>query len=74
MDDGVVERPERQPCILLRPQAPAQDAPGIAIHDHGQVAPGASHLQIRDVSHPDLIRPRGQAVELAVGNAGKEPA
>ena len=73
MGDGMVERPERQPCILLRPQAPAQDAPGVAIHDHRQVPPGARHLQIRDVADPDLIRPRGQAIELAIGNAGKEP-
>ena len=61
--DGMVERPERQPRILLRPQAPAQDAPGVAIHDHGQVPPRARHLQIREVADPDLIRPRGQAIE-----------
>jgi hypothetical protein len=41
MADGVVERPERQPLILLRPQTPAQDAPGVAIDDHGQVGGGS---------------------------------
>ena len=30
-----------------------------------------AHLQVGDVADPDLIRPRDQAIELAVGNTGE---
>ena len=33
---------------------------------------GAADFQVRDVADPDLIGRRRQAIELAIGNAGKE--
>src|SRR5512145_1536039 len=73
MSHGVVERRQRQPRVLVGPETPAEDPPRVAIHDDGQVAPGPAHLHIGDVADPDLIWSRGQAIELAVGDAGKEP-
>src|SRR6266498_3323332 len=37
-----------------------------------EIAPCPADLQIGDVPHPDLIRTRGQAIELAVGDAREE--
>src|SRR5439155_21772050 len=56
-----------------RAQAPAEDPARVSIQDHGQVPPGAADLQIGEVANPDLIGRRRQAIELAIGNAGKEP-
>src|SRR5262245_5761389 len=69
----MVERRKRQARVLRGPETPADDAPGVAIHHNGEVAPRAADLQVRDVAHPDLIGARGHPIELTVGNAGEEP-
>jgi len=43
-----------------------------AVHHHGEIAPRPADLQVRDVAHPDLIRPGGQAPEVAVRDAREE--
>jgi len=73
MEHCVIERRQCEARVFGRAQAPAQDPARVAIQDHGQVAPRAADLQVGDVADPDLIRRRRQTVELAIGNAGKEP-
>src|SRR5262249_35133830 len=72
MEDGAVEGREGQPRIFGRPEAPPEDSSRVTVHDDGQVPPDAGDLEEGDVAAPHLSGSRGQALELAVGNAGKE--
>src|SRR5262245_38484073 len=73
MADGAVEGREREAGVFGGAKAPAEDPAGVPVHDDGEIAPGATDSQIGDVADPHLIRPRRQAIELAVGDARKEP-
>src|SRR5262245_52504268 len=73
MADGTVEGRQREAGVLGGAEAPAEDPARVAVHDDGEIAPGAIDFQIGDVADPDLIRPRRQAIKLAVGDARKEP-
>jgi hypothetical protein len=53
-EDGAIERRQREPHVFGRAEAPTDDPPRVAIHDNGQVPPGAGDLQVRDVADPDL--------------------
>ena len=72
IDDGMVEGGQGQPRILVAAQTPPDDPARVAIHHDGEIAPRPADLQIRDVAHSGLIRARGHAIELAVGEACEE--
>jgi len=51
----------------LRRQAPAKDAPGVLVHDHGQVTPMPAHGQIGDIADPDLVPAAGPPAPNVIG-------
>ena len=65
MAQGLVQRLERQCRGLVAAQRPADHAAAELIHDHRQVQPLATELQIGDVAAPHLIK-AGDRVGLAV--------
>jgi hypothetical protein len=69
----VIERGQGEAGVFGRAEAPADDATGVAIHHDREVLPAGGDFQVGDVTDPDLIRPCGQAVELAIVDARKEP-
>src|SRR5258706_10899759 len=73
MEDGAIERRQRKASVFARAETPADDPPRVTVHHDGQVGPGPGDLHVRDVTDPDLIRSRGQELELAVGDAGEKP-
>src|SRR5262249_34567606 len=72
MEDSAVKGPQREVRVLGSAEAPAENPARVAVHDDGEIAPGPSDFQIGDVADPDLVRPRRQAIELAVGDAREE--
>jgi len=70
--DSAVEGGQREARVLGGAEAPAEDPARIAVHDDGEIAPGAPDFQIGDIADPDLVRLRRQAIVLTVGDAGEE--
>src|SRR5256885_4974872 len=72
MEDRAVKGTQREVRVLGCAETPAENPARVAIHDDGEIAPGAPDFQIGDVADPDLVWPRRQAIELAVWDAGEE--
>ena len=70
--DGVLQGVDGERGGALRGQAPADDAPREAIHDHSEVTPSASDLEVSDVAVPEKIGGSDIKVADAVGHAGEE--
>ena len=64
---GVLQSGDGQLRCSVVGHAPANDAPGEAIDDDCQVAPGTGDLEVCDIAMPDLIGACDLHVENAVG-------
>lgn len=64
---GVLQSGDGQLRCSVVGHAPANDAPGEAIDDDGQVTPSTGDLEVRDIAMPDLIGACDLHVENAVG-------
>ena len=70
---GSVESSQRRPAILTSTQTPTQDATRVLVHYHSEITPLTPGLQIRDVSHPNLIRRCRYLFQLRLGIPLKNP-
>ena len=66
-----VQGRQRQGNVFARTESPTHDPPGAFVHHHGQVAIDATHFQVRDVAHPDLVRSFQVDLQLFVSHHGE---